>query len=144
MTPTASRQTNDYDRMTNIEQKKHLRKFGLVTSVPFLVLAAFLYYKGRPAAPYFLAPGLFLALFGLVLPQFLGPVERGWMWLAGKLQIVTTTIILSVAYFVILTPIGLFMRLRGRDVLGLRRNEGGSYWKEPDRDGSASRPTKPY
>ncbi len=130
--------------MSNDHRKKHLRKFGLVTSIPLLVLAAFLYYKGRPAAPYFLGPGLFLAGFGLVLPQFLGPVERGWMWVAGKLQIVTTTIILSVVYFVILTPIGLFMRLRGRDVLELRRNGGGSYWKEPDRKGSALRPTKPY
>jgi hypothetical protein len=122
----------------------HLRKFGLVTSVPFLLLSGFLYYKGRPAAPYFLAPGLFLAVFGLIWPSFLGPVEKGWMWFAGKLQIVTTTIILSIAYYLLITPIALFMRLRGRDELELRRNEGGSYWKEHDREGSASRPMKPY
>ena len=109
-----------------------------------MLLAGFLYYKGRPAAPYFVAPGLFLAIFGAFLPEMLGPVEKGWMWFAGKLQIVTTTIILSVAYFVIMTPIGLFMRLRGRDALELRRNEGGSYWKAHDKEGSASRPTKPY
>ena len=112
--------------------------------MPFLVLAGFLYYKGRPAAPYILAPGLLLAVFGAILPQALGPVEKGWMWFAGKLQIVTTTIILSAAYFVIMTPIGLFMRLRGRDPLELRKNDGGSYWKAHDAAGSASRPTKPY
>ena len=130
--------------MPEAERKKHLRKFGLVTSVPLLVLAGFLFYKGRPAAPYFAAPGLLLAIFGLIKPQLLGPVERWWMWFAGKLQIVTTTIILSVVYFVILTPIGLFMRMRGRDPLELRRNDGGSYWKAHDKEGSASRPTKPY
>ena len=130
--------------MTILDRKKHLRKFGLVTSVPFLLLAGFLYYKGRPAAPYILAPGLLLAIFGAILPLALGPVEKWWMWFAGKLQIVTTTIILSVAYFLILTPIGLFMRLRGRDALELRRNDGGSYWKPSDTEGSAARPNKPY
>ena len=130
--------------MTNIEQIKHLRKFGLVTCVPFLLLSGFLYYKGRPAAPFFLVPGLFLAVFALIWPPLLRPVEKGWMWFAGKLQIVTTTIILSAAYFLIITPIGLFMRLRGRDALELRRNEGGTYWKEHDREGSGSRPMKPY
>jgi hypothetical protein len=130
--------------MTGAEQKKHFRKFGVVTSVPFLLLAGFLFYKGRPAAPYVLAPGALLAAFGLLWPSALGPVEKGWMWLAGKLQIVSTTIILSIAYYLLITPIGLFMRLRGRDQLELRRNSGDSYWKASDREGSAARTSKPY
>ncbi len=130
--------------MNNADKKKHLRKFGLITSVPFLLLGGFLAYRGRPAAPYILTPGLFLALFGLILPLALASVEKWWMWFARKLSIVTTTIILSFAYYLILTPIALFLRLRRRDELQLRRNDGGTYWKPADREGSAVRFTKQY
>jgi hypothetical protein len=130
--------------MTPEERKKHLRKFGLVMSVPFLVLAGFLFWKGRPAFPYVLAPGALFLLSGLVWPTVLGPVEKGWMWIAMKLQIVMTTVILSLAYFLILTPIALVGRLRGRDALRLRKKDGGTYWVPADREGSAVRPRKPY
>lgn len=130
--------------MTPEERKKHLRKFGLVMSVPFLVLAGFLFYKERPAAPYVLAPGALFLLSGLAWPTILGPVEKGWMWIAMKLQIVMTTLILSLAYFLIMTPIALVGRLRGRDALRLRKKDGGTYWVPADREGSAVRPRKPY
>ena len=136
--------SNTLSSTESTSTRKHLRKFGLVTSIPFLLLGAWLLYKGRPAAPYVLAPGILLSLFGLVIPSALRPVEKGWMWFALKLQIVTTTIILSVAYFLILTPIAIVMRLRGRDALQLKRKEGGSYWLDADSEGSASRHTKPY
>jgi hypothetical protein len=127
------------------DQRRHLRKFGLIMSVPFVLLSAFLFYKGRPAAPYFLVPGALLALFGLVWPLALGPVEKGWMWFAGKLQIVSTTIILSVAFYLIVTPIGLFMRITGRDLLKIRRHdEQESFWLPADKEGSATRYKKPY
>lgn len=130
--------------MIDTKRKKHLRKFGFVMSIPLMLLAAFLFYKGRPAAPYLLAPGALLVVLALVAPALLDPIERGWMWFALRLQVVTTTIILSIAFYLIVTPIGLYMRLRGRDLLKLRKNDGGTYWQEPDREGSASRPTKPY
>jgi hypothetical protein len=130
--------------MATDERRKHLRKFGLVMSVPLLVLAGFLFYKGRPAAPYFLVPGLLFLGTGLLWPALLGPVERGWMWFALKLQIVTTTIILSLAYYLLITPIALVGRIRGRDALKLKRRESDTYWIDSDQDGSASRPYKPY
>jgi hypothetical protein len=133
------------NRPPTIDQKRHLRKFGLVMSVPFVLLGAFLFYKGRPAAPYLLAPGVLLVVFGLVWPLALGPVEKGWMWLAGKLQIVSTTVILSVVFYLIVTPIGLFMRIRGKDLLKMRRpDDQESFWVPADKEGSAVRYRKPY
>lgn len=123
---------------------KALRKFGLVVSVPFLLLGAYLAWKGRPAAPYFLAPGGFLVFFGLVYPAALGPVEKGWMWVAGKLSIVSTAIILTAAYFLLITPIGVVMRIMGRDELRMKRTRHDSYWIKVEENGSASRPYKPY
>lgn len=130
--------------MEDTARKRHLRKFGLIMSVPFLILSGFLFYKGRPAAPYLLAPGVLLAVLGLLRPGLLDPVEKGWMWFAGKLQIVSTTIILSAAYYLVLTPTGLVMRLFGRDALHLRKKDRETYWVPADKDGSANRPMKPY
>ncbi len=42
---------------------------------------------------------------------------------------VVSRLLLAVLYFGIITPLAWFFRLRGRDVLGLRRRDAASYWE---------------
>ena len=91
------------------------RKFGLTVGGAFLVITAILWWRGRMGVvPYFGALGVLLVAAGLLVPTLLGPVNRAWMGLAHLISKVTTPIFMGVVYFVVLTPIGLGMRLAGR------------------------------
>ncbi len=64
--------------------------------------------------PYVGGLGAVLVLAGLLVPTLLGPVNRAWMGLAHLISKVTTPIFMGIVYFLVLTPIGLGMRLFGR------------------------------
>jgi len=103
------------------------RKFGLTLGGAFLGLAVLLWWRGRHGAVYSGAAGLGLIGAGLLAPTLLGPVHRAWMGLAHQMSKVTTPIFMGVVYFAVLTPIGLGMRLFGRNRL-IASLEGGGYW----------------
>ena len=66
-------------------------------------------------------------LGGLLVPTWLGPVERGWMAFAQAISKVTTPIVMGVVYFVVVVPIGLSMRLFGHNPM-VRESVDGSLW----------------
>jgi hypothetical protein len=108
------------------------RRFGLVVGSAFLALGFLVWWRGRPlTAQVFWVVGAALILFGIVLPDALGPVYRAWMALALAISKVTTPIFLGLVYFGILTPIGLVRRLLGYDALK-RRPAAESLWVSRD------------
>jgi hypothetical protein len=48
---------------------------------------------------------------GALFPAVLGPVQRGWMKFALVLGHYNTRIILTVLFYLVMTPVGLVMRL---------------------------------
>jgi len=58
---------------------------------------------------------LFFAVTGLLIPNFLRPVHRVWMLLGNILGWINSKIILGLVYYVIVTPVRVFMRLCGHD-----------------------------
>ena len=75
----------------------------------------------------------------------LGPVEKVWMKVAEALGFVSTRVILTVAFYLIIVPVGLVIRLLGRDLLSLKINRDvDTYWSKTEVDGPGTRPTKPY
>ena len=125
--------------------RRELRRFGLVMAAALGVLAAFLLWRHRPAWPYVAgAAGAFAAL-GVAAPGLLRPVERAWMTLAGWLSVVMTYVMLTLTFFLVVTPLGLMRRLGGRDPLHLKLDRNAaSYWVPVEPDGPASRPDRPY
>ncbi len=51
-----------------------------------------------------------------------------WKAFAHRLGQIQTTILLTVVYVLAIGVVALVARLRGQDLLGLRRSEGPSYW----------------
>ncbi|MFQ5538252.1 MAG: SxtJ family membrane protein [Gemmatimonadota bacterium] len=119
------------------------RRFGGVMAGAFAALAALGWWKDARAAPYLAGIAALFATAALAAPRVLAPVERVWMALAHRLSRVSTTILLTLVWFLVVTPLALAMRLVGRDPLGVRGARK-SYWKEVRADGPASRPEEPY
>ncbi|HYI45235.1 MAG TPA: SxtJ family membrane protein [Actinomycetota bacterium] len=78
--------------------------------------------------------GAFL-LLALVVPSVLGPLNRVWMRVAALVQKVVNPVVIGVLFFVVITPVGLVMRLFGRDPLKRKRSDANTYWIERDPPG---------
>lgn len=121
---------------------KELRKFGLIWFPLFCgVLGTVLWHKTGIAplaiAIYCLAPPAFL--LGLLAPRAVKPIFLGLMYLTFPIGWIISHILLAVIYFGVITPIGLILRLSGKDPM--RRNVGRNvrtHWIPREDDGSDS------
>ncbi|HSJ32985.1 MAG TPA: SxtJ family membrane protein, partial [Longimicrobiales bacterium] len=114
------------------------RKFGFTLAPAFLVFAGLLIWRGRPLLASIAGGiGLLLAAGALVVPERLGPLERGWMAFAHAISRVTTPIILGVVWFLVLTPTGLLRRAFGGNPL-VHTTEDGGFWISRGPDGEKS------
>jgi Na+/proline symporter len=110
-------------------EPRDLRKFGLLVGGVFGLLAAWCWWRGKPAFPYLLAASVPLLVLGLVWPRALKQVYLGWMSLALILGLVVSTILLTIFFYLVVTPIGLLARVAGKDFLSRRMApEAKSYW----------------
>src|SRR5262245_15626470 len=104
------------------------RRFGLVLTVVCIVAHA-VSLRRESQHLRWLVTSVVLLLITVAVPRVLDPLRRLWMRLGGLLHGVISPILLSLFYFGGVTPIGLVMRLMGKDPLRLKR-ESESYWIE--------------
>jgi hypothetical protein len=108
---------------------RELRRFGLVVGGIFLLLAGVSRWRGHAVPPLLLGTaGVLLVLPGLVAPRLLDPVERVWMRFAESLGRVNARIILTLIFYLVVTPFGLVRGLvRGPTDRQIRDGRG-SLW----------------
>ena len=116
-------------------QKK--RKFGLTLAIgfPFAAIAWFLIVR-LFSGSWNLAVPLWIAGIGCPLGLLLAalPVIAVWFTLVCIIDVIIVTVLFSVLYYLIITPIGLLMRLFGREPVrkGFNR-EARTYWSEAEK-----------
>ena len=109
--------------------RKDLVQFGLLVGAVFLLIGWLLERKDASAAVYVLGLGGTLVLLGAILPRLLAPIYRVWMTLALAMGFVMTRVILTLFFFFLVTPVGLVMRLFGKDFIGKKLDRNAStYW----------------
>ncbi len=117
--------------------RKALRSFGWVVGAVLLGIAALVWWRrdwtATGAVVWLGGIGAALVALGLAAPALLKPVYRIWMALAVVLGFVMTRVILSIVFYLILTPIGLVLRLLGKDPLHRTLDPNApSYWIEKE------------
>ena len=108
---------------------KELRRFGLAFGTAMTILGSLLLWRERAAAPWILGLAAFAYLGALIAPRILWPLEKVLAGILRAVMTVITYVVLTVAYILIFTPMGLFMRLTGKDLLDRRfPTDQKSYW----------------
>ena len=107
-----------------------LRKFGLTMSAVFGIWAALLFWRGRDARLTVAVLAVFFLFFGLWRPAWLRLAHKAWMSLAVCMGWVMSRVLLTAIFYLVLTPLGLLLKLSGKDLMHKRRDTGGSYWKD--------------
>jgi hypothetical protein len=108
---------------------RELRNFGLLVGGVFAALGLLALWRGKPIYPWLLTPGLALVVLGAILPRTLKYVYIAWMTLALVLGFIVSHVILTLFFFLVITPIGLIARLAGKDFLRLKLDrQARTYW----------------
>jgi hypothetical protein len=98
---------------------KELREFGLLTggiiAGLFGLILPLIRGHSLPLIPWIIA--VVLAGLAIILPKSLDPIYRVWMKIGLALGWVNSRIILSIVFFIILTPMALIMKLLKRDTM---------------------------
>jgi len=116
--------------MINNEAIKKNRMFGYTIAIALLVLASFhIVTKHQKNYWWVFALAMVLLLLAFVKPLWLTLLRLAWDKIGYVLGIINTFVLLTLFYFVILTPLGLIMRLLGKDILKLKRNKHDTYWE---------------
>jgi len=116
--------------------RRELRIFGLSFLAAFGVLGALVYFAPPPvwweanrnAGALLWVTGGAGGLLGLTGSRAALPVYWAWMGLSFVLGSVMSRLVMAFVFFGVITPIGLIMRLVGRDPLRRKKPRSGSYW----------------
>jgi hypothetical protein len=91
--------------------KKQCMEFGLVTILVTNFLAICLRQN------YLVIAAFFLTLITLIVPIVFYPFAAVWFWLSKVLSVIGSRVLLTIVFFIVVTPVGLIRRLLKRDIL---------------------------
>ena len=116
-----------------MEQKENKtssnKNFGLVFFVIFIIIALWPLLKDGNIRIWSIIVSIIFLILGLLNSKILTPFNKLWMRLGALLGIIVSPIVMGVVYFGIITPIGLIMKLFGKDVLNLKLDKNKkTYW----------------
>ena len=106
------------------------RSFGIVFFIVFLLIALYPLSYSEEISFWSLIISLIFLILGLLNSKILTPLNKLWFKFGILLGKVVSPLIMGIIFFLVVTPIGLIMRLFGKDVLNLKYNNNKSYWIE--------------
>ena len=107
---------------------KDIKSFGITIGIILFIISGLLMYYNKDSYQIIaIIASTFIGL-GLISPIFLKPIYFVWMTFAAILGWVMTRVILSIVFYLILTPIGLITKILGEDFLDLKKRESDSHW----------------
>jgi hypothetical protein len=112
------------------------RSFGWTFTAIFVLVGIYSAWQGGGMLGWGLALGALMALVTVAREAWLTPLNRAWMRLGELMGRVVNPLVLGAIYFGIFTPVGLAMRLLGRDAMCRRFDPAApSYWVRRDPPG---------
>ncbi len=106
------------------------RSFGIVFFVVFLLISIYPIINDQDIRVWSLIVSLIFLILGIINSNILTPLNKVWFKFGILLGSFVSPIVMGVVFFLVVTPISLLMKLFGKDVLNLKRNNSKSYWIE--------------
>ena len=104
------------------------RSFGIIFFIVFLLISIWPILDGQTIRVWSLAVSLIFLILGILNSKILGPLNLAWIKFGEILGRFIAPIVMGIVFFLIITPIGLFMRIIGKDFLNTKFSKVSSYW----------------
>ena len=106
------------------------RSFGIVFFAVFLIIAIYPLINSGELRLWSLIISIIFLVLGLVNSKILNPLNKIWFKFGIFLGKIISPFVMGIIFFLVVTPIGLLMRLLNKDLLNLKFNNSHSYWIE--------------
>lgn len=118
---------------TIVYTDKNLKNFCWLWAGIFLLCAGISWWRAGIWWSYLAPLSLFFALLAFFCPGISKPFYTLWMMLATILSFITINVLLTVFFFLVITPISIILRLCGKSFFPLRPEKNrSSYWIKKD------------
>tara|TARA_B100000989_G_scaffold190817_1_gene143720 strand:+ start:741 stop:1121 length:381 start_codon:yes stop_codon:yes gene_type:complete len=111
------------------------RQFGIIFSIFFFILS--IYFYTTNSLPIYLVAfstlGIIFLILGIKNSKTLNPLNLIWTKFGIILGKIISPVILGIIYFLVVSPIGIFMRLIKKDILNLKFSDKKTYWIKKDK-----------
>ena len=111
-----------------MKKKENNKSFGILFFIIFLLVAFWPLINSEFIRLWALGIASIFLVLGITNSKILTPIKKAWIKLGEILGKIIAPIVMGLIFFVIISPIGLLMRLVGKDVLNLKFNKNDSYW----------------
>ena len=106
------------------------RSFGIVFFVVFLIIALYPLLNNEGIRIWSIIISLVFLILGLINSKVLNPLNKLWFKFGILLGKIISPLIMGLIFFLVVTPIGILMRILGKDLLNLKYNNNKTYWIE--------------
>jgi predicted membrane metal-binding protein len=106
------------------------RNFGIVFFIVFLIISLYPMTKNQDIRIWSFTIAFIFLILGILNSKILTPLNKTWFRFGLLLGKIVSPLVMGIIFFLVVTPIGLFMRIVGKDILNLKFNKNESYWIE--------------
>ena len=107
------------------------RSFGLVFFIVFLIVALWPLKSGEDLRLWSSTLSIIFLILGIFNSKLLTPLNKLWIKFGMFLGLIVSPIVMGIVFFSVVTPIGFFMRIMGKDLLRLKSKKN-TYWIDRD------------
>ncbi|AFH50426.1 Hypothetical protein IALB_2723 [Ignavibacterium album JCM 16511] len=111
--------------------EKAVKKTGITVGIVLIAISFILWWVGKNSFVYFSAIGGIFIILSYIAITLLKPFHKLWIGLSLVLGFVMSRVILTILFYVVVTPIGLLAKLVGKKFmpLGFDKNAK-TYWEK--------------
>jgi hypothetical protein len=106
------------------------KSFGIVFFIFFLIISVFPLFKDENIRIWSLIIAIIFLILGMLDSKFLTPLNKIWFNFGILLGSIVSPIVMGVIFFTIVTPTSLIMKVLGKNLLNLKKDNKKTYWIE--------------
>tara|TARA_B110000967_G_scaffold124937_1_gene127717 strand:- start:69 stop:458 length:390 start_codon:yes stop_codon:yes gene_type:complete len=106
------------------------RDFGVVFFIFFMIISLFPLFKDGNVRVWAVVVAIIFLILGLLNSSALSPLNKIWFKFGILLGNFISPIIMGLVFFIVVTPTSFIMKVFGKDLLNLKKNNKKSYWIE--------------
>jgi len=108
------------------------RNFGIVFFIVFLIISLLPLLNSNDIRIWSLIVAIIFLILGIINSKILTPINKLWFKFGIFLGNIISPLVMGIIYFVVVTPMALFLKVIKKDVLSLKKTKKSSYWKNKE------------
>ena len=115
------------------KKKDTNRSFGILFFIVFSIISIWPILSGGELRLWSFIVAIIFLIMGITKSRFLTPLNIAWIKFGELLGVIISPLIMGLVYFLVLLPIGILMRVLGKDLLSLKFNKNiETYWNKKE------------